>query len=417
MGLKLERFELLSKLQSENIKFFSDASYEVESTEFKINAAHLSKVVSVLFQYLKPEIEDYIKEEEVSAAVNTSSSSGCLVVPGTGDEGASDVSASSQDVSISAQPGRDSPIAVPMTAVTSGAVQDDTDPIITMKDEETELMWDNTPEQTQLQGTLLPVSLFDLSETDSLVSDFGYPPSSIAETSPASSEVTGSRATSSSKTNQDLFVNNILKVLRKVAPNSRYKPRRHRGKKSRVIPSELSMLWSHSTEIFQERQVSPPQAELTPRVNWAKVNRGALKSFPKPSWQPVLSVSPSPSFYEKSCDCPATIIKHYRHGGVREPNFCSCPTQFTAPNPFGELPGFVTNLGVIPVPDTPIHGHIWDQASLDWILHAEFPTSGFASTLGSTSCPTLQQDRRQASSGSRGHGERRRGRRRPPERR
>ena len=126
MGLKLDRFELLSKLQSENMKFFSDASYEVQSTDFKINTAHLAKVVSVMFQYLKPEIEDYIKEKEGEMSVEVNSSSECLGVPGTGDEGASNVSASSQDVSISAQPGRDSPIAIPMTAATSIAVQDDT---------------------------------------------------------------------------------------------------------------------------------------------------------------------------------------------------------------------------------------------------------------------------------------------------
>ena len=202
-----------------------------------------------------------------------------------------------------------------------------------------------------------------------------------------------------------------------MAPNSRYKPRRHRGKKSRVIPSELSVLWSNSTEIFQERQVKPPQAELTPRVNWDKVNQGAMKRFPKPSWQPIFSVSPSPSFYEKSCKCPAFIIKYHRDGEVRQPYVCGCPTQFTLQNPFGVLPGYITNLGVVPVPDSPVHGYIWDQASYDWILHAEFPTSGSASILRSTSCPTLQQDRRQASSGSRGHGERRRGRRRPPGRR
>ena len=385
MGLKLERFEHLSKLQSESLKFFSNASHEVESEDFKINTAHLAKVVSVLFQYLKPEIEDYIKEkeEEVSVEIITSSSSECLGVPGTVDEGASSVSASSQDVSISAQPGRDSPIAVPMTADTSGAVQDDTVPItitgnqmlsntsdvLLSETEETDLMWDNAPEQVQLQGVdgaLLPGCLVDLSETESLVSDYGYLLSSTTETSPASSEVLipttrgeadtpGPRATISSKLNQDVFVNNIMKVFRKVAPNSRYKPRRHRGKKSRVIPSELSMLWSHSTEIFQERQVSPPQAELTPRVNWDKVNQGAMKRFPKPSWQPIFSVSPSPSFYEKSCKCPAIIVKYHRDGEVRQPNVCSCPTQFMVQNPFGVLPGYVTNLGVVPVPDFPIH--------------------------------------------------------------
>ena len=108
MGLKLERFELLSKMQSENMKFFSDASYEVQSADFKIKTAHLAKIVSVLFQYLKPEIEDYIKEKEEEVSVEVNSSSECLGVPGTDDEGAGNVPASSQDVSISAQPGRDS---------------------------------------------------------------------------------------------------------------------------------------------------------------------------------------------------------------------------------------------------------------------------------------------------------------------
>ena len=80
MGLKLERFELLSKLQSENMKFFSDASYEVQSADFKIKTAHLAKIVSVLFQYLKPEIEDYIKEKEEEVSVEVNSSSECLGV-------------------------------------------------------------------------------------------------------------------------------------------------------------------------------------------------------------------------------------------------------------------------------------------------------------------------------------------------
>ena len=44
----------------------------------------------------------------MSVDFNISSSSECLVVPGTADEGDSIVSTSSQDVSISAQPGRDS---------------------------------------------------------------------------------------------------------------------------------------------------------------------------------------------------------------------------------------------------------------------------------------------------------------------
>ena len=77
-----------------------------------------------------------------------------------------------------------------------------------------------------------------LSETESLVSDFGYLLSSIAESSPTTPKVSTTRGgpdissslqTSYSKMSQDGFVNNFLQAFRKAAPNSRYKPRRHRG--------------------------------------------------------------------------------------------------------------------------------------------------------------------------------------------
>ena len=122
MGKALECFEHLSKLHSESFKFFSEANYEAESVNFKTNAAHLAEAVSILFTYLKPEIEDKIKqlEEEISSystttpaematvtskapvstltgvpdtlgsQVTTSSLGECPGVPGPGDEEASD---------------------------------------------------------------------------------------------------------------------------------------------------------------------------------------------------------------------------------------------------------------------------------------------------------------------------------------
>ena len=185
MGRALECFQNLSKLQSESYTFFSDARYETVSADFKINTATLAEVVSILFTYLKPEIESKIKqlEAEISghptttpgematatskasvstlmgvpetsgSQVTTSNLFECPGIPGPGGEEASGVSATPQDVSISAQPGRDSPIAVPMTAATSSAVQDDILHITIIRDEETELTWENAPEQIQLQGT------------------------------------------------------------------------------------------------------------------------------------------------------------------------------------------------------------------------------------------------------------------------
>ena len=324
----------------------------------------------------------------------------------------SSISEPSQDVSFSTKSGRE----LPITAQVNTEVTTD------VSDVQSNSVVSNTCEDEVL------------SETESLVSDFGCLLSSIAESSPATSvesvstaggapDFSSSLETSSSKLSQDGFVKNILQAFKKVAPNSRYKPRRHRGKKSRVIPAELSMLWSHSAEIFQERKVSQPnKVEITPRVNWDRVNQGAMRRFPKPFFQPIHSVSPLASFYERSCSCPRLIQGHpLAHQDMdiygRVPNNCGCPTQFEMPEPFGFLPGYVTNLGVVPVPDTPIHGHIWDQDSQDWILHAEYPTSGSESTLSSNSSPNLQLDRQPASSRGQGPRERQRGRRRPPERR
>ena len=64
MGRALECFQYLSKLQSESYTFFSDARYETVSADFKINTATLAEVVSILFTYLKPEIESKIKQLE-----------------------------------------------------------------------------------------------------------------------------------------------------------------------------------------------------------------------------------------------------------------------------------------------------------------------------------------------------------------
>ena len=433
MATPRERFEYLSNFQSECLKFFSAASYKTESADFKTNAARLSSIVSFLFLYLKPGVEETLKQIEEENSSNS--------ITSPAEPSSSGVTPPSQDVSFSTQQGRELPIAVQVsTEVATAVSNDESVEVFTSNSFECSSLLDSGNDEASNISNTGSLSVRDsemfsstpedevLSETESLVSDFGYLFSSIAETSPATSEMsvsttrgapdtTGSLQTSSSKLSQDMFVNNILQAFRKVAPNSRYKPRRHRGKKSRVIPSELSMLWSHSSEIFQERQVSSPQAEIIPKVNWDKVNQGAMRRFPKPDWQPISSVSPLSSFYEKSCKCPAMIAKHYAFHSTWEPNVCSHLTQFEMNEPFGALPGYVTNLGVVPVPDTPIHGHVWDQASRDWILHAEYPTPGFTSILRSTSCPTLQQDRRPASSRRRGDGERRRRTRRPPERR
>ena len=169
---------------------------------------------------------------------------------------------------------------------------------------------------------------------------------------------------------EDQFISNILKAMQRITPNLRYKPRHLRRKKFKVVPYEFASIWRNLHSIFNEKEApNYIQESALPQVAWEKVNKGALKKFPTPSLFPVSSVSPEASLYGKCCSCP-----QFERG---RPSPCSCPTKFEKRNPFGSLPGFVTNVGIVPVPATPLFGYIWDQDKTDWILHAEVLHHGY----------------------------------------
>ena len=149
-------------------------------------------------------------------------------------------------------------------------------------------------------------------------------------------------------------------------------------KKFKVVPFEFASIWKNLSSIFTEEEAPSYVEECSlPRVAWEKVNRGALKKFPTPRLFAVHSVSPDASFYKKNCKCT-------KNGP------CSCRIEFEAKKPFGSLPGFKTNVGIVPVPSTPLFGHIWDQESNDWLLHAEVPLPAEIPSMGS------HQDKRRA---------------------
>ena len=165
---------------------------------------------------------------------------------------------------------------------------------------------------------------------------------------------------------EDQFITTILKAIKRIVPKLQYKPRRMR-KKFRVIPFEFASIWRNLPSIFTEVEtLSAVQECALPKVSWERVNRGALKKIPTPSKYKIHSVSPLASFYAKNCGCSQYYCGKYSP--------CSCPTDFEKKNPFGLLPGFMTNVGIVPVPTTPLFGYIWDQDTNDWLLHAEVPS-------------------------------------------
>jgi len=73
------------------------------------------------------------------------------------------------------------------------------------------------------------------------------------------------------------------------------------------------------------------------------VNTFAMRNVPTPSQFSVKGCSPDPIFYM---------------------------TSFKKCSPFGSIYGYKTNVGVVPVPDEPVFGHVWNHEEGGWILNA-----------------------------------------------
>ena len=176
-----------------------------------------------------------------------------------------------------------------------------------------------------------------------------------------------------------------------------------------MVPYEFASVWRNVSSIFSEEEESPSSSTdtIVPKVSWEKVNVAALKKLPTPSSFPVQTASPRSQFYSKDDGCPrgcAQIQFEYSSGNPRKIP-CKCRLGFEETNPFGTLLGFQSNLGVVPVPSTPMFGHIWDPDTCSWLLHAEI------SLEEKLSNSELQQDRwrrGKSSSGRRTRGRRRR---------
>ena len=104
--------------------------------------------------------------------------------------------------------------------------------------------------------------------------------------------------------------------------------------------------------------------------------RGGCLNHPKPELLPIQSCSQDPTLYHK---CMGSIHCGKDYDGLRHPaeaNYAghNSSSKFTSSFPFGALPGFLTSLGVVAVPEDPIGGYVYDGGSGDatkWRLHAE----------------------------------------------
>jgi len=90
-----------------------------------------------------------------------------------------------------------------------------------------------------------------------------------------------------------------------------------------------------------------------PTVDWSMVRW--KPALPNPVQCPILGASQDPDFYmEKQCVWSSGTYTPFT----------------TTKNPFGSLPGYHTNRGVVAVPTTPVSGWLYSTEVGNWVLHA-----------------------------------------------
>ena len=110
----------------------------------------------------------------------------------------------------------------------------------------------------------------------------------------------------------------------------------------------------------------PPPVVRYNTIDFSKVNVRSIANIPRPERQAVHGCSQDPTFYSES------VILSYDY--YNRPHTLDSSHKKTMP--FGSLYGYKTNIGVVPVPDTPVHGYIWCHDSGAFVLHAMDPAEG-----------------------------------------
>ena len=135
---------------------------------------------------------------------------------------------------------------------------------------------------------------------------------------------------------------------------------------------EFQSMWNHVDDLFVQNSddsstncttTPPPPAVRYNTIDFSKVNVRSIANIPRPERQAVHGCSQDPKFYSES------VVLSYDY--YNRPHTLDSSHKKTMP--FGSLFGYQTNIGVVPVPDTPVHGYIWCHDSGAFVLHAMDP--------------------------------------------
>ena len=175
------------------------------------------------------------------------------------------------------------------------------------------------------------------------------------------------------------YITRLVRCLSKLekkysTPTHKRKPRLFKRKErtNTIVPKEFSSIFDHLAQP-DPNDVKQIPGTIYPEVKWNLVKFKPV--LPHPESCPLYSCSQDPSFYEDHIT------------GCLNPRFKNAriQTKFLQRNPFGSLPGFVTNLGVVAVPEAPVGGYVYCPDARRWMIHATIPSTegGGRSSRGS----------------------------------
>ena len=146
-------------------------------------------------------------------------------------------------------------------------------------------------------------------------------------------------------------------------------PRSGPAKMFSWVHSEMLALWVHAVDEvtpeeeemfdkFLQKQLRPDPIHSPhlqkPNVNWMRLNNNMHRNLPKPSRFPLLGCALDPAVYKATYICCGEIVHRFDE----------------AVEPFGTCHGFLTDMGVVPLPDVPLHGYKYSVERDEWVIAA-----------------------------------------------
>ena len=163
------------------------------------------------------------------------------------------------------------------------------------------------------------------------------------------------------------FVNKVSSFISSNFPDGVYNKKFKEDLLNEAIFEDFQTMWRNVGDLFVQNQdpdescTPPPPAAPVVRyktIDFTQVNVRSIANIPKPTSFPVHGCALDPELYN-----PVRMDKHGKYDST-----LPCHRNRTA---FGFLYGYETDAGIVPVPDIPVHGHVWKDGK--WMLHAVHP--------------------------------------------